>query len=152
MILTLFDGLALPVIVLLFLQWPLRDLVQAGSRTANDLGQILFALYIASAITKATRGQTHLKCDLISTRLSPTSRRRIQKAGLVLGLIPWAGFILWAGWPLILRSVIQHERFAETGTDGYFLIKAALALMACLIVIQSLLDLTAPPQHDEGPM
>jgi hypothetical protein len=30
--------LALPVVVLLFLQWPLRDAVQAWSREANDLG------------------------------------------------------------------------------------------------------------------
>ncbi len=29
--------LVLPVSLLLFLQWPLRDLVHAGSREANDL-------------------------------------------------------------------------------------------------------------------
>ena len=39
--------LALPVVLLLFLQWPLRDLVRAYSREANDLGQWLFALYVA---------------------------------------------------------------------------------------------------------
>ena len=31
--------LVLPVSLLLFLQWPLRDLVHAGSREANDLAQ-----------------------------------------------------------------------------------------------------------------
>ncbi len=30
--------LALPLIVLLFLQWPLRDLLRGYSREANDLG------------------------------------------------------------------------------------------------------------------
>ena len=30
--------LALPLILLLFLQWPLRDIVRGYSREANDLG------------------------------------------------------------------------------------------------------------------
>ena len=38
--------LILPVVLLLFLQWPLRDLVRSYSREANDLGQWIFALYV----------------------------------------------------------------------------------------------------------
>ena len=41
--------LALPVVLLLSAQWPLRDLVRCCSREANDLGQWLFALFIAVA-------------------------------------------------------------------------------------------------------
>jgi hypothetical protein len=47
--------LLLPVVAFLFLQWPLRDLVKHYSREANDLGQWLFALYVAMAFTAATR-------------------------------------------------------------------------------------------------
>ena len=47
--------LALPIVTLLFLQWPLRDLARAYSREANDLGQWLFAIYVAASITAATR-------------------------------------------------------------------------------------------------
>jgi TRAP-type C4-dicarboxylate transport system permease small subunit len=47
--------LVLPISLLLFLQWPLRDLLQAYSREANDLAQWLFALYVSVAITYATR-------------------------------------------------------------------------------------------------
>ena len=52
--------LILPVVLLLFLQWPLRDLVKGYSREANDLGQLLFALYVAVAFTAAMRAHTHL--------------------------------------------------------------------------------------------
>ena len=45
--------LALPVALLLFLQWPLRDLARTGSREANDLAQWLFALHVAVAVTAA---------------------------------------------------------------------------------------------------
>src|SRR5215217_4635917 len=49
--------LALPVVLLLFLQWPLRDAVRAWSREANDLGQCFFALFVAIAVTAATRAR-----------------------------------------------------------------------------------------------
>jgi hypothetical protein len=34
--------LVIPLALLLFIQWPLREWVQAYSRQANDMGQILF--------------------------------------------------------------------------------------------------------------
>ena len=47
--------LAVPLALLLFAQWPLRDVVQAYSRQTNDWAQILFAVYVAVAITAARR-------------------------------------------------------------------------------------------------
>ena len=42
--------LALAVTALLWLQWPLRDLVGRGAAQANDLAQALFALYVAGVV------------------------------------------------------------------------------------------------------
>jgi TRAP-type C4-dicarboxylate transport system permease small subunit len=61
--------LALPLILLLFLQWPLRDIVHAYSSQANDLGQIVFALYVAVSISAATRAGTHLAADAMAQHL-----------------------------------------------------------------------------------
>ena len=58
--------LVLPVALILFLQWPLRDFVQWGSREANDLGQWIFALYVSLAMTFATRERAHLAVDAIA--------------------------------------------------------------------------------------
>ena len=56
-------ALVLPLALLLFAQWPLRDLVQAHSREANDLAQIIFALYMAVAVTWAVdRMRTACTC------------------------------------------------------------------------------------------
>src|SRR6266851_2851434 len=76
--------LVLPVSLLLFLQWPLRDLVQAYSIEANDLAQWLFALYVSLALTYATRERAHLAADVVASRFSETARRRISKAALLL--------------------------------------------------------------------
>jgi len=82
--------LALPLITLLFLQWPLRDLFRFYSREANDLGQVLFALFVAVSITAATRAGTHLAADLLAQRYPATTRRRLKQAGAAAGLLPRA--------------------------------------------------------------
>src|SRR3569832_982693 len=88
--------LALPLVLLLFLQWPLRDLVHGYSREANDLGQVVFAIFVAVSVTSATRTGTHLAADALAQRYSPRLRRRIRQAGALIGLAPWALFILWS--------------------------------------------------------
>ena len=106
--------LALPVVVLLFLQWPLRSIFGVYSREANDLGQWLFALYVAASITAATRAKTHLAADTIARRYSETSRKWLARAGALLGLIPWSIFVIVTGWNIALNSARGLERFPDT--------------------------------------
>lgn len=141
--------LALPLVLLLFLQWPLRDLVHGFSREANDLGQVVFALFVAVSVTAATRAGTHLAADAIAQRYSLASRRRIRQAGALLGLAPWALFILWSSRSAVLSSLSLLERFPDTANPGYFLIKLALWLMAALVLIQAIVDIARPLNEDD---
>lgn len=136
--------LALPLVLLLFLQWPLRDLVHGFSREANDLGQVVFALFVAASVTAATRAGTHLAADALAQRYSPVLRRRIRQAGALFGLMPWALFILWSSRSAILSSLSLLERFPDTANPGYFLIKLALWLMVVLIVIEAVVEIARP--------
>jgi TRAP-type mannitol/chloroaromatic compound transport system permease small subunit len=140
--------LALPLIVLLFLQWPLRDIFRAYSREANDLGQIFFALFVALSVTAATRAGTHLAADAVAQRYSPRVRHRIRKIGALAGLVPWALFILIASEPTVASSLRIREAFPDTGTPGYFIIKLALWVMAITILAQAFLDITRSVQRD----
>jgi len=141
--------LALPLVLLLFLQWPLRDLVHAYSREANDLGQICFAVFVAVSVTAATRAGSHLAADAMAQRYSPRVRHRIRQAGAVFGFAPWALFILWSSGRTVVSSLSLLERFADTDNPGYFLIKLALWLMAGLILIQVIVDVTCPMPRDD---
>src|SRR5215468_2651279 len=78
--------LALPLVVLLFLQWPLRDLLRSYSREANDLGQVIFALFVAVSVTAATRAGTHLSVDLVARHYPARTRRRLEQIGAAAGL------------------------------------------------------------------
>jgi TRAP-type mannitol/chloroaromatic compound transport system permease small subunit len=136
--------LVLPVLVLLFAQWPLRDLFRAYSREANDLGQIFFALYVAIALTAATRAGTHLAADALARNYPLRVRLLIVRLGALFGLLPWALFILIAGRRIVLWSVLELEFFSDTSNPGYFLIKIAMALLALLVIAQAILDIARP--------
>jgi TRAP-type mannitol/chloroaromatic compound transport system permease small subunit len=141
--------LALPLIVLLFLQWPLRDLVRCCSREANDLGQVIFALYVAFSISAATRAGTHLAADTLAQRYTMRTRRRLKQFGAGLAILPWALFVLLAGKTIVMSSVLGLESFPDTSNPGYFIVKAALWIMAIMIVAQAIIDLFRPAQSGD---
>jgi TRAP-type mannitol/chloroaromatic compound transport system permease small subunit len=143
--------LALPLVAALFLQWPLRDLVKAWSREANDLGQIFFALYVAVAVTAATRAGSHLATDAVAHRFGPRMRRLLRRLLSLLALLPWALFLLVTGWPALRSSLGQLEAFPDTSNPGYFLIRTAGFLLALLVFAQGIADLLRQPAETDAP-
>lgn len=135
------SALVLPVSMLLFLQWPLRDLIHGYSREANDLAQLLFALYIALAVTFASRNHAHLAADAFARRYRAGTRNGLRRVAALLVLVPWSVFILHVALPGIWQSVAQLEAFPETYNHGYFVVRASVALLAALVLVQAILDL-----------
>jgi TRAP-type mannitol/chloroaromatic compound transport system permease small subunit len=145
-----FMWLALPLVLLLFLQWPLRDIFHAYSREANDLGQIIFALYVAVSVTAATRAGTHLAADALAQRYSPRLRRRIRQVGVMIGLVPWALFVAFAGKSMLVASLLDREAFPDTYNPGYFVLKLALWLMTAVLLAQAVVDIARPLDRGDG--
>jgi TRAP-type C4-dicarboxylate transport system permease small subunit len=136
--------LAIAITLLLFAQWPLRDLIGAGSTQANDLAQWLFAGYVAVSLRHATRQHAHLTArgDLAAAS-DPTApqRNRWRAIGAALCLLPWAVYLLWADAPVAWQSLQLAERFPETNNPGYFMTHVALLLLALLATWQGARDL-----------
>ncbi len=124
------SALVLPLGLLLFLQWPLREWVPgAASRISNDCGQVVFALYLAIAMAYASvRGQ-HVHAR------GRWNAPRAKAWATVLLVAPWALFMLWSATPTVIQSVLGLERFAETLNPGYFLIRLALGLLPILVLV-----------------
>lgn len=141
--------LALPLVLLLFLQWPLRDLVHAYSTQANDLGQIVFALLVAVSITAATRAGTHLAADTLAQHYSAWTRALLKRLGAGVALLPWMFFVLFASKAFVVPSVRELEAFPETNDPGYFIIKGALWVMVVIMIAQALVDIFRPLPTDD---
>jgi TRAP-type mannitol/chloroaromatic compound transport system permease small subunit len=141
--------LTLPLILLLFLQWPLRDIIRAHSREANDLGQIIFAILVAVSVTAATRAGTHLAADTLAQRYTARTRHRLKQLGAAIGMLPWALFVFFSSTGFVIGSVAELEKFQDTNNPGYFIIKLALWIMAILIIAQSSIDILRPMPADD---
>jgi TRAP-type C4-dicarboxylate transport system permease small subunit len=139
--------LALPLALLLFLQWPLRELFHGGSRQANDLAQCLFALYVALAVTDATRRGSHLAPRPLAPLWARRWQRPLRAVGILLALLPWSTFVLWSSAPPVWQSLVHLEAFPDSFNPGYFVIKLALWLLAGAVCVQALLDLLRPRRN-----
>ncbi len=123
--------LVVPLAILLFAQWPLRDWVQAYSRQTNDAAQVLFALYVAVAVTVTSVSNAHLASahqPATSSNASPLWKRY----AMLMCTAPWALLIVWTSSAQVWESVVHFERFSETGNPGFFVIKFAGLLLALL--------------------
>ena len=127
--------LVLAIALLLLLQWPLRELAQRYSREANDLGQALFAIYVAVALSCASARDAHLATDVLAHRYSESTRRKLARAAIVVALIPWSLFVLATGFEPMRQSLLLLERFPDTFNPGYFVIKLAAWLLALLLLL-----------------
>ena len=141
---TIASLLVFPLALLLFLQWPLRAWVQAGGLQANDLAQTVFALYMAVAVTAASRAGAHLSAHGAAAPRQGRWRPVLTAACV----LPWSGFLLWSATPLVWRSVQALERFPDSLLPGYFLIKLALWLLACLVLVDAVAQLWRAPGQE----
>ena len=133
--------LVLPLSLLLFAQWPLRDVAGAGSRPANDLAQWVFAVYVALALRHTTRVRGHMAADVLAARYPQAVRELIWRWGQAVCVLPWAVFVLVSGAPMAWQSTRGLEAFPDTFSPLYFMVKISACLMALLMTLQALLDL-----------
>ncbi len=128
--------LVIPLSLMLFIQWPLRDWIHAYSTTVNDLGQILFAVYASVAITAASVSNSHLAIAKQEDH-AVEGKLRWRSWSLLLCLAPWALFLIYTAVPQMFVSVAHLESFSEGLTPGYFVLRIALVLLAALVLLEA---------------
>ena len=132
--------LVLPLSLLLFAQWPLRDVIGTGSRPANDLAQWIFALYVALALRHTTRARAHMAADTFALRYPHRIRERIRRIGPLVCVLPWSLFVLASSTPMVWQSLRSLESFPDTLNPLYFVIKISVWLLALMMSLQVLAD------------
>ncbi len=135
--------LVLPLSLLLAVQWPLRDLVGAGSRQANDIAQWIFALYVALALRHATRVRGHMATDALAARYAPATRRALARWGEAVCVLPWALYVLVVAAAPSWQSLRQLEAFPETFNPLYFIVRCSVWLLALLVALQALVRMSS---------
>lgn len=132
-----FSWLVVFVVIALFAQWPLRELVGAGHILANDFGQIAHAAVFMLGVAYALRWDAHVRLDVFYHRMPRRARALVDLAGTLAFVVPWTMIVLWFSGATTLRSVAVFEKFPETWSPGYWLFKVLLIAFAVLLLLQA---------------
>ena len=81
--------LIVPVIALLFLQIPLREVVGKGNPLANDMGQLLHATVFVVGVAYTLRWNGHVRVDPFYSRLRRRTRAWITLLATAAFMLPW---------------------------------------------------------------
>ena len=133
-----FAWLVLAVVFLLFVQNPLREYVGRGQFLANDYGQLSHAAVFLVGVAYAWRWDRQVRVDLFYRHMTARARALVNLLGTVFLLGPWLALVIWNALPTVRDSVRLLERFPESGSPGYFVMKALLLVFAALLAIQAL--------------
>jgi TRAP-type mannitol/chloroaromatic compound transport system permease small subunit len=123
------------LVVLLWSQWPLRVLLLGNARLINDMGQIVFSCFWCVAFAMACVEQSHLQISL-KTNKSIEQKFISRLLGFFI-VFPWALFLTYSSWPLLINSWHEREKFPDSFSPGFYFIKLALFLFPVAWLIAS---------------
>ncbi len=133
--------LAIPVVGLLFLQVPLREIVKAGQETANDFGQLAHAALFMIGCAYAMRWDGHVRVDLLYQRMGTRARAWVDLLGTSLFTLPFLAIVGWYSIPIVAQSWKDIEEFPVDYTPGYFLMKSLLLVFVGLVGLQAIANI-----------
>ena len=129
--------LVLAVVFLLFVQNPLREYVGRGQFFANDMGQLAHAAVFMIGVAYAWRWDRQVRMDVIYRNIGRRARAVVNLLGTVFLLLPWLALVTWDAVPTVIDSVRLAERFPETGSPGFFVMKSLLVAFAATMSLQA---------------
>ena len=113
-----------------------------GSVKVQDLVLWLNAAMVMLGLGYALKHRAHVRIDVFAARWSARTRARVDVAGLLLLLLPFAAALVWFSADYVAMSWRIRERSASTGgLEGLYLAKTLLPLGAGLLALQGVAEL-----------
>ena len=131
--------LCLAVVAVQFAVVVLRYVFGVGSIWLQE--SILYshaALFLLCAAWTLKR-DGHVRVDIFYSTASPRAKARVDLAGALLLLIPFAGAILYFSWAYVARSwaILEGSREAS-GLPFVFLLKTLIPVFAAMLILQGI--------------
>ena len=121
----------------------LRYVFDIGSIALQESVLYMHATLIMLGLSYALQTDSHVRVDIIYTRLRPNVKRLINLAGHALFLIPFSILLIVYSWDYVLASWRVQESSPEVGgIPGIYLLKSLIPFSATLLILQSLCEIT----------
>jgi len=89
----------------------------------------------------ALQQDSHVRVDVLFSRLSPRARAGVNVAGTLLFLLPFCVFGVWASWEYVANSFAQREVSPDPGGLARYPIKALIPVAFVLLALQAVSEL-----------
>ena len=120
----------------------LRYVFSVGAIAIQELTMYLHGILFLLAIPYGILRDTHVRVDLVYSRLSTERRNLINSIGHCLFLIPVGIFIVLTSLPYVEASWTIRERSSEVGgLPAIYVLKACVPIAGALLTLQGLSEL-----------
>lgn len=139
----------LPIMIaLLFLVVLLRYVFNTGWIGLQESVLWLHAAVFLLTAAWTLANDAHVRVDVFYSRFSARGKQRVNVIGTLLLLLPFAGFMLYASVPYVLRSwKMAESSFEAGGLPAIYLLKTLLPVVALLLLLQGLIMLLQGINH-----
>ncbi|MDO5646969.1 TRAP transporter small permease subunit [Paracoccus sp. (in: a-proteobacteria)] len=108
------------------------------TRWAFDVTKQLYGFYFIMLGGYALRHQSHVRVDLLTSRMGPGLRRWVDLAGYVIFFFPFAWIFARRSWDFAITSWNQGELTYGAVQLPVYPLKMAMFVAACLLLIQGI--------------
>ena len=120
----------------------LRYVFSVGAIPLQESVMYMHGVLFLIGIPYGLKQNTHVRVDIIYSRLSPRDKDRVDIAGHLLFLLPVSAFIFITSLPYVAASWRVLEGSPEVGgIPGVFLLKTLIPVMASLLFLQGLSEI-----------
>ncbi|MGR9116184.1 MAG: TRAP transporter small permease subunit [Gammaproteobacteria bacterium] len=136
---TAVSWLTLFMVAVTFLVVILRYAFDVGSIAMQESVTYMHALVFMLGAAYTLKADGHVRVDIFYQRASRTVQAWIDCLGVLLLLMPVAGFIIWSAWDYVSDSWDIRESSSNSGgLPGVYLIKSTIIITAVLLFLQGL--------------
>ena len=116
----------------------LRKSFSIGSNAMLELQWYLIGTMVMLGAAWVLQDNAHVRIEILASRFSPRARRRIELAGHLLMLAPFAGLVLWLSWPFFVRSFNQNEVSLNSGGLLVWPMRGIIVIGFAMLLAQAL--------------
>ncbi len=135
--------LTLLMVIITFIVVVLRYVFDIGWIALQESITYMHAMVFLVGASWAMQQEAHVRVDIFYSRCSKKTKAWIDLFGSLLLLLPVMIFIAWISWEYVVNSwnVLEGSREAG-GLPAVFLLKSLILVLAVMLVLQALVQIT----------
>lgn len=139
--------LTLLMVIVTFIVVVLRYVFDIGWIALQESITYMHAMVFMLGSAWGMQQRAHVRVDIFYSRYSAKTRAWVDMIGSLLFLLPVMTFIAWISWKYVIDSWSVFEGSREAGgLPAVYLLKSLILVMALMLILQALVQITRSVQ------